>query len=98
MTLRYIPIPHITKLLSRFFTPSTRRFILSKLLQSLHTLQGDYMVGPQQGEDMGVARAVQGRAEWCHTRCHNTIYTEGADTPPGYKDLMMFVDNRFRVL
>ena len=56
------------------------------------------MVGPQQGEDMAVARVVQERAEWCHTRCHNTIYTEGADTPPGYRDLMMFVDNRFNVL
>ena len=82
----------------RFFTPSSRRFIFSKLLQSKHTLNHDYMVGPQQGEDMGVARLVQWWAEWCRGRCHNTIYTEGADTPPGFRDLMMFVDNRFNVL
>ena len=84
--------------LSRFFTPSTRRFIFSKLLQSGHTLRHDYMVGPQQGEDIIMARLVQGWAEWCQARCHNTIYTEGADTPPGFRDLMMFVDNRYKVL
>lgn len=49
-------------------------------------------------EDMGIARVMQGRVEWCHKRCHNTIYTEEADTPLGYRDLMMFVDNRFQVL
>ena len=81
----------------RFFTASAKRFIFSKLLQSRHSLHQDYMVGPQQGEDLGVARAVQSRADWCHARCLNTVYTEAAPTPPGDSHLMMFVDNTFKV-